>query len=104
MYQSFAGVAPSKTDNAYIYNFVPVFQDGLAAITSANEVVIVDRSRLADDHTIYCTGIPTGSTYLVLGDDKGQTLCCAGTDGTVATIDVRTQKCVSTFKTGDWVV
>lgn len=102
MYRSFAGVAPSRTDNAYIYNLVPTDQDGLAAITSANELVIVDRHRLAADHVIHCTGIPNGSSCLVLGDDKGQTLCCAGSDGTVATIDVRTQMSVSSFKTGDW--
>lgn len=98
IYQPFAGVAPSRSDNAYIYALVPAVGNALAAITSVSELLIVDRQDLSANQSIFFEGAPDGTNCLVRGDNEGQTLLCSGTDGTVATFDVRSQKRVAHFK------
>lgn len=99
-YQSFASVAPSRADNAYIFALVQTFGNGLAAITSADELLVVDRQNLSTSQPILFDGTPTGTNCLISGNDSGQSLLCSGTDGNVATFDVRSQKKTSHFKIG----
>lgn len=99
-YQSFASVAPSRADNAYIFDLVQTFGNGLAAITSADELLVVDRQNLSTSQPILFSGTPAGTNCLVSGDESGQSLLCSGTDGNVATFDVRSQKKTSHFKIG----
>lgn len=99
-YQSFASIAPSRADNAYIFALVQTFGNGLATITSADELLVVDRQNLSTSQSILFSGTPAGTNCLVSGDDSGQSLLCSGTDGNVAFFDVRSQKKTSHFKTG----
>lgn len=99
-YQAFASVALSRTNNAYILELVQTVENGLAAITSADELVLVDRQSLSANHAIFFDGTPTGVSCLVPGDTSGQSLICSGTDGQVVTYDVRSQRKVSKFKIG----
>lgn len=99
-YQSFASIAPSRTDNAYIFALVQTVGNGLAAITSADELLVVDQQNLSSNNTISFSGAPTGVNCLVSGDDSGQSLLCSGTDGNVTTFDVRSQKKTSNFRIG----
>jgi len=99
LYQPYAGIAPSRDANAYILALVPTIANGLAAITSANELFIVDRN-LAAAQSRSLDNAPNGSNCLVSGDSQGQTLLCSGTNGNVATFDVRSQQEVSRFGIG----
>lgn len=99
-YQSFASIAPSRADNAYIFALVPTIGNGLAAITSADELIVVDRQNLSTSQTISFDGIPTGTNCLISGDDSGQSLLCSGTDGNVTTFDVRSHKKSSNIRIG----
>lgn len=99
-YQSFASIAPSRGNNAYIFQLVQTVGNGLAAITSEDELVIVDRHNLSANQTIFFDGVPVGTNCLVSGDASGQTLICSGTDGHVVTYDVRSQKKTSQFQIG----
>lgn len=99
-YQSFASVAPSRAVNAYILQLVQTFANGLAAITSADELIVVDRQNLSASQAISFSGTPTGTNCLVSADASGQSLLCSGTDGNVATYDIRSQKRTAQFHIG----
>jgi len=99
LYQPYAGIAPSRDDNAYILALVPTIANGLAAITSANELFIVDRN-LASAQSRSLDNAPNGTNCLVSGDFQGQTVLCSGTNGNVATFDVRSQREVSRIEIG----
>lgn len=100
LYQSVGSIAPSRTDNAYIFQLVQTIENGLAAITSADELVVVDRSNLAAGQIISFESPPTGANCLVSSDVSGQSLLCSGTDGNVALYDVRSQRRASHFRIG----
>lgn len=100
VYEPYAGIAPSKDASAYVLALVPTTANGLAAITSANELFVVDRQNLASAQVKLFDAAPDGISCLVPGDPEGQTLLCSGTDGTVATFDVRSHSRVSDFKIG----
>lgn len=99
-YQPYAAVAPSRANNAYIYQLVQTVGNGLAAITSEDEVIVVDRESLSANQTIFFDRPPAGTNCLVSGDATGQILICSGTDGHVVTYDVRSQRRVSQFSSG----
>lgn len=100
LYQPYAALRPSRDDSAYILTLVPAMADSLAAITSANELLVVDRQNLSSAQTSFFDGALDGSNCLVAGDPHGQTLLCSSIYGTVATFDVRTQRKVSYFNLG----
>lgn len=97
-----ASIAPSKSDSAYILELVPTIGNGLAAITSASELLAVDRQDFSSTQIITFQGAPEGTNCLISGDVHGQNLLCSGTDGVVAIFDVRSQKRVSHFKIGSF--
>jgi len=99
-YQSYASTSHSKIDNAYILSLVATFGNGLAAITSSDELFVVDRQNLASAQTVLFKDTPTGISCLVSGDVQGQSLICSGTDGVIATYDLRSQSRISQFKIG----
>lgn len=99
-YGHYASLAPSRTDNAYIFALVRTIGNGLAVTTSADELLVVDRQNLSASQVILFDDTPKGTHCLVAGDAPGQTLLCSGADGKVATYDVRSQKKVSQFQIG----
>lgn len=99
-YRPYAGLAPSASDNAYILALVPIEGNNLAAITSAGELLVVDRQDLTTAKLFTYRDVPNGVNCLTAGDPHGQTLLCSGVDGTIVTFDVRSQKRVSSFKLG----
>ena len=101
--QPFASLAPSRQDNTYILSIVPVAGNGLAAITSAGETLLVDRENLSVSGVVRLDGLSGSLTCLTLGDALGQSIICSNSNGVVAIFDVRTQKKVSTFKLGTWL-
>lgn len=100
LYAPYAGFAPSRDDSAYILALVPTIANGLAAITSANELFVIDRQNLASTQTRLFDGTPDGINCLVPADAAGQTLLCSGSSGTVAIFDVRLQSKIADFKIG----
>ncbi|KAK5082145.1 hypothetical protein LTR05_007288 [Lithohypha guttulata] len=97
-YQSYAAIAPSQTDNAYIFALVPTIENGLAAITSASELLLVNRENLSSSQVVRIQGAPSGTNCLALGDDQGSSVLCSGTDGTVTAFDLRSQNKAFEFK------
>lgn len=93
-----ASIAPSRTENAYILALASTPANGLAAITSASELLIADRQNLHKDPIRLQQGVPRGTNCLIAGE--GSSLLCSGTDGSVAVFDVRTQDQVSGFQIG----
>ncbi|KAH0845514.1 WD domain protein [Fonsecaea pedrosoi] len=97
IYQPLASCAPSTHEDVYIFAIAPVAGRGLAAITSADELLLLDRDNLAVSNPVGIQGVPHRLSSLVV-DEQGTSLICAGDDGTVAIFDVRTQSSVAHFK------
>ncbi|KIW28292.1 uncharacterized protein PV07_07968 [Cladophialophora immunda] len=97
IYQQLASCAPSKNEDVYIFAIAPVAGRGLAAITSADELLLLNRDDLAVSNPVGIQGVPHGLSSLAV-EDQGTTVICAGNDGTVAVFDIRTQSSVAHFK------
>ncbi|KAJ9611764.1 hypothetical protein H2200_004948 [Cladophialophora chaetospira] len=88
-YQQLSGCAPSRNDDVYVFAIAPTANHGLAAITSADELLLLNRDRLNSHDLATLQGVPQGVTSLVVAD-QGTTAICAGGDGNVAFFDLRT--------------
>ncbi|KIW87335.1 uncharacterized protein Z519_11971 [Cladophialophora bantiana CBS 173.52] len=97
IYQQLASCAPSQHEDVYILAIAPVAGRGLAAITSADELLLLNTDDLAGSNPVGLQGVPRGLSSLAV-EDQGTTLICAGNDGTVAIFDIRTQSSVAQFK------
>ena len=98
-YQQLAGCAPSRCEDVYIYAIAPIANRGLAAITSADELLLLDRDSLQPIDAARFQGLPRGLTSLAVVDE-GTTAICAGGDGVVAFFDLRTGSRVAHFNSG----
>jgi hypothetical protein len=91
---------PSRQAETYIYSITPVVGGGLAAISSADELLILDRQKLTSGPYSWLSGVPTGVTCLTPTDEAGNAVLCAGRDGVVAAFDLRSRARVAQFKLG----
>lgn len=100
-YRPIAETAPSQSANSYIYALKPTFGHGLAAITSADELIVLDRQNLAAGCKLRFDDTPRGVNCLEPLDETGQSLVCSGQDGTIVVYDLRTQRRVGQFQIGE---
>ncbi|EHY58670.1 hypothetical protein HRR83_007392 [Exophiala dermatitidis] len=98
-YHQRASCAPSQQHDVYIYAIAPLIGNGLAAITSADELIFLPRDTLNVAGVSRLKHTPHELTSLVV-TDGGSTAICAGGDGVVALFDVRTQSRTAEFRTG----
>lgn len=100
-YREVASCAPSRHDDVYIFSTAPLAGNGLAAITSADELLLLhDKGSLNSSTTSTLSDCPQGPSSLVVAD-AGQTVICAGSDGRVVVYDIRTQTKAAEFKIGN---
>jgi hypothetical protein len=95
--QEQASCAPSQKPDSYIYALAPIASNGIAAITSADELLLLDRQNLQTATPLYFSDVPTGVTCMVPSDAEGTSIICAGRDGVIATFDTRSQKKTAQF-------
>jgi hypothetical protein len=95
-----ASCAPSHKADSYIYTIAPTASTGLAAITSADELLLLDTQHLQNASAISFPDVPSGVTSMVVGDQEAWSVVCCGRDGITATFDLRSQKITSHFKQG----
>lgn len=98
-YHELASCAPSQQQDVYVFAVKPLVGDALAAITSADELIILSRNALTVPDAVRVKQVPQGLTSLVAADD-GKTVICGGSDGVVALYDVRNHSRVAQFKIG----
>ncbi|EXJ59934.1 hypothetical protein A1O7_04082 [Cladophialophora yegresii CBS 114405] len=98
-YQQLGSCAPSSREDVYVFAIAPVTNRGLAAITSADELLLLDRGSLAQSNVGRLQGAPVGLTSLVVAD-QGTAVICAGGDGAVAVFDLRSGSRAAQFKSG----
>ncbi|KAK4912192.1 hypothetical protein LTR66_017304, partial [Elasticomyces elasticus] len=96
VFRSFAEAAPSRVDNTYMLSLANTSGNGLAAITSADELLVVDRQNISADLILTFSDVPKGVNSLKVLDENS--IVCAGGNGVVAIFDLRTQKRVRSFK------
>ena len=94
-----AACSPCAEEYTYIYSIIPVLDASLAAITSADELLVLDRRTLQTTSSPRVSDVLTGVTRLVLGDSD-RNVVCAARDGSVATFDLRSGRYISKFKMG----
>jgi hypothetical protein len=94
-----ASTSPSHVHGSYIYSVLPVAGTRLASITSADELLFLDKASLAAVSRHH-DDVP-GSVSCMTGCDNAENVVvCAGGDGVVAMFDVRNDQRVSHFKIG----
>ncbi|KAK5267796.1 hypothetical protein LTR96_007124 [Exophiala xenobiotica] len=99
-YREISSCAPSRQRDVYIFSVTPVADRALAAITSADELLLLqDRGNLKASSISLLRDVPKGLTSLV-SSDEGKTTICAGSDGHVVTFDMRTQSKATHFNIG----
>jgi hypothetical protein len=97
-----ATCSPSSANDSYIYSIVPTSNNGLAVISSLDEVVFLDRTGLSQILHFSSPRVPTGVTCLQQGDHHGSIVLCGGRDGSVVAFDARSQASVSHIKLGKY--
>ncbi len=99
-YREIASCAPSRQKDVYIFSVTPVADRALAAITSADELLLLqDRGNLKASSISLLQDVPKGLTSLA-SSDEGKTTICAGSDGHVVTFDMRTRLKATHFTIG----
>jgi hypothetical protein len=99
-----ASCAPSRRGDSYIYTIAPTASNGLAAITSADELLVLDLQSLQNANALQFADVPVGVTSMVIEDQERTSVICAGRDGTTTIFDLRIQKRTSHFKQGGWSI
>jgi hypothetical protein len=87
--------SPSKRGDSYIYAIAPVSDDGLAAITSADEVVWLDRKTM---QKVSEFGLVGGITCLKKDNANKDRFFVASSTGEISTFDARLKGKSSSFK------
>ncbi len=98
-YVQLASCSPSAHDNTYIYQTVATIDDRLAAITSRDEILVVDGASLNSAAVLRLHGAPKGLTTLSAGD-HGRSLYCGDSAGYVSCFDIRTATKTGSFSIG----
>lgn len=93
-----ASCAPSRRGGSYIYALAPIASTGIAAITSADELLLLDRQTLQAESAVHFADVPAGVTCMVLPELEGTSIICAGRDGVIAIFDMRSQKRIVHFR------
>lgn len=91
---------PSAVSGSYVYSIIPASDRSLVALTSADELFLLDRETLRKDSSQRFSDVPKGATCIVSGYNDRNLVICAGRDGCIVTFDVRSQKKASQFKLG----
>jgi hypothetical protein len=87
--------SPSKKANCYIYAIAPVSDDGLAATTSADEIILLDRKSLQKTSEF---GLVAEITCLKTDSANKDRLFVASSTGEISTFDARLKGKSSSFK------
>lgn len=87
-YVQSASCSPSSRDDSYIYSIARAFAGSLAAITSADEVLLVSSADLSATAVSHFDGSPQSLTTLAIGNE-GRSLYCGDSGGRVSCFDVR---------------
>jgi hypothetical protein len=100
LFRPIATCSPFSANDSYIYSIVPTSNNGLAVISSSDELVVLDRTGLRKVLSLGSSKLPTGVTCLHPGDHDGNMVVCGGRDGSIVTLDVRSQAKIANIKLG----
>ncbi len=96
-YREQSSCAPSASQDVYIFSIAPVANESLAAITSADELLLISKD-LTGRGASSLKGVPRGLTGLATAD-AGNTVICSSSEG-VGFFDLRTQTRTGHFSLG----
>jgi hypothetical protein len=99
-YVEAAACSPSQKKDVYVFTIVPAAEGTIAAITSADELVLLQAATLQTAKIFTTKDGLQGLTSLVSADD-GTSAICAGSDGIVTVFDIRSPRLSAQFKIGN---
>lgn len=99
LFYEIASSSPSQVHESYIYSVLPVAAEWLAALTSGDELLFIDKTNLARVSRHH-NDVPKSVSCMTVCENAKNTVICAGGDGVVAIFDMRTGHRVSHFKIG----
>lgn len=94
-----ASTAPSQIPGSYVYSVLPIEGERLAALTSGDELLFLDKSGLKTVSR-HQDDVPKLVSCMVGCEDGKNVVVCAGGDGLVAVFDTRADQQVSHFHIG----
>jgi hypothetical protein len=94
-----ASSSPSQAPGSYVYSILPTIGDRLATLTSADELLVLDKTDLQSVSRLHHE-VPKSVSCMTGSENAEQTVVCAGGDGVVAVFDLRTERRVFHFQTG----
>jgi WD40 repeat protein len=94
LYKQLKSCKPSQADDAYILKILPSTGKGIAAITSSDELLVIDATNFESTTPLRLEDPGKGVTSLT-SDNEGNHFFCGGADGVVSCFDMRSQRKVA---------
>jgi hypothetical protein len=98
-FQETLSSSPSRSPGSFIYSVLPIAGDGLAVLTSADELLFLDKAGL-EVKVRFHDDVPSPVSCMADCENAKNNVICAGADGEVAMFDVRSEKRIFRFKIG----
>ncbi len=99
VFHEIASNSPSQIPDSYVYSILPIEGERLAALTSGDELLFLDKSDL-QTVSRHQDDVPKLVSCMAGCEDKKNVVICAGGDGLVAIFDIRADQQVSQFHIG----
>jgi hypothetical protein len=99
LFGEIASCSPSQVEGSYIYSVLGIAGDRLAALSSADDILLLDPAGLKVTGRIH-DGVSRNASCMTNCENAKDIVICAGGDGVVALFDVRTERRASSFKLG----
>lgn len=100
IYREASACFPSQEKDVYIFTIVPLVEGVIAAITSADELALLQAATLQTTK-IYTPKDGLQALTSLVSADEGSSAICGGSDGTVTVFDIRAPRLSAQFKTGN---
>ena len=101
LFRLLATCSPSSANDSYIYSIIPTSNNSLAIISSADELLVLDRASFRTVLSFESPTVSRGVTCLQPGDQAGNVVICGGRDGSIVALDLRSRSTVANIKLGE---
>ncbi|RMZ76793.1 hypothetical protein DV737_g4631, partial [Chaetothyriales sp. CBS 132003] len=99
LYKELSSCKPSAASDAYILNILPLFNESLAVLSSADEMLIIN-ARTLDSTQVSRIADPGKGLACTAVDETTRLIFCGGTDSLVSVFDIRSGRRAATLTVG----
>lgn len=101
LYKEASRCRPSASSDAYILKIAPCASDIIAALTSADELLLLNAERLDASTAIRVSSTGANLTCMTT-DVTGKFVMCGSSDGAISVFDVQSQQKAGIFQTSQF--